>query len=64
VLSIDGEVATVDFFGASKPVLLMLLDEPVVPGDYLLEHLGYARRKIQREDVAETIAMYEQLTAP
>lgn len=57
----DGLVATVDFFGVRRVVRLELVDQPVAPGDYVLNHVGYAIRRIPEEDIAETLEMYEQL---
>lgn len=61
VLTIDGMIAVVDFWGVKKQVRLDVIDEPVVPGDYLLNHVGYAIRRIPPEDIAETLAMYDEL---
>lgn len=61
VIDVDGWTATVDFFGIRKEVLLHIVDEPVVPGDYILNHVGFAIRRIPPESVAETLAMYEML---
>lgn len=61
VVSIDGLVATVDFWGVQKQVHLHIVDEPVVPGDYILNHVGYAIRKIPAEDIEATLEMYDQL---
>lgn len=61
VISIDGMVAIVDFWGVKKQVRLDVIDEPVEPGDYLLNHVGYAIRRIPAEDIAETLAMYDEL---
>ena len=61
VLEVDGLVAVVDFWGLRRPILLDLADEPVRPGDYILNHVGFAIRRIPPEDVAETLALYEQL---
>ena len=57
----DGLVATVDFFGVRRIVRLELVDSPVAPGDYVLNHVGYAIRRIPQDDIAETLALYEQL---
>jgi len=46
VLAIDGMVATVDFFGVRKELRLDIVDEPVTVGDYVLNHVGYAIRRI------------------
>lgn len=61
VVRVDGLVATVDFWGVRKEVRLEVVDEPVVPGDYILNHVGFAIRRIPPEQIAETLALYEQL---
>ena len=61
VISIDGLVATVDFWGVRKQVRLEIVDEPVAPGDYILNHVGFAIRRIPAEDVQETLALFEML---
>ena len=61
VLRIDGTTAVVDFFGVSRQVRLELVDEPVAPGDYILNHVGFAIRRIPEADIEGTLAMYEQL---
>ena len=38
-----------------------MIDEPVGPGDYILNHVGFAIRKIPREQIGETLALYELL---
>lgn len=63
VLAVDGLIATVDFWGVKKQVRLEVIDEPVGPGDYVLNHVGYAIRRIPPEDIAETLAMYDELLA-
>jgi hydrogenase expression/formation protein HypC len=42
---------------------LDVIDEPVAPGDYVLNHVGFAIRKIPREQIGETLALYELLLA-
>ena len=61
VESIDGVMATVDFWGVKRQVNLTVVDEPVEPGDFVLNHVGYAIRKIPASEVAETLALYEEL---
>ncbi|HYM61457.1 MAG TPA: HypC/HybG/HupF family hydrogenase formation chaperone [Thermoanaerobaculia bacterium] len=61
VLAVDGKTALVDFWGLRKDVKLDILEEPVAPGDYILNHVGYAIRRITDADVAETLALYEVL---
>jgi hydrogenase expression/formation protein HypC len=61
VIEIDGLVATVDFFGVRRTVSLQVVDEPVAPGDYVLNHVGFAIRRIPPEEIEETLALYERL---
>jgi hydrogenase expression/formation protein HypC len=61
IVEIDGDVATVDFWGARKLVRLDVVDQPVAPGDYVLNHVGYAIRRIPPEEIDVTLALYDQL---
>lgn len=61
VVDVDGLMATVDFWGVRKQIRLEVVDEPVQPGDYILNHVGYAIRRIPPEDIGATLALYEEL---
>lgn len=61
VTEVEELTAIVDFWGVKRRVRLDLVDEPVQPGDYVLNHVGFAIRRIPAEDVATTLALYEQL---
>ena len=61
VVELDDLTAVVDFWGVRRRVRLDLVDEPVAIGDYVLNHVGFAIRRIPPEDVALTLEMYEQL---
>lgn len=63
VVEVDGFVATVDFWGVRRQIRLELADEPVAPGDYVLNHVGYAIRRIPPEEIGETLELYESLMA-
>jgi hydrogenase expression/formation protein HypC len=63
VMSVDGMSATVDFFGVRRQVRLDVVDQPVGPGDYILNHVGFAIRRIPEEEIGETLALYETLLA-
>lgn len=61
VIEVDGFLATVDFWGVRRQVRLDIVDEPVEPGDFVLNHVGYAIRRIPAEEIGETLALYESL---
>ena len=61
VIEVRGTVARVDFFGVQRDTRLDLIDEPVIPGDYILNHVGFAIRRIAPNDIDETLALYERL---
>lgn len=63
IVGIDGDIATVDFWGVRRQVRLDIIDEPAAVGDYILNHVGFAIRRIPAESVAETLSMYEVLMA-
>ena len=63
IIEIDGVFATVDFWGVRKQVRLEVVDEPVQPGDYILNHVGYAIRRIPPGEIQATLALYEELLA-
>jgi hydrogenase expression/formation protein HypC len=63
VVSVDGRIATVDFWGVTRQVRLDIVDQEVAPGDYVLNHVGFAIRRIPPEDIAETLALYAELLA-
>lgn len=63
VTAIDGLTARVDFWGIEREVRLDIVDTPVALGDFVLNHVGFAIRKIPEEEVEETLALYDLLLA-
>ncbi len=61
VVAITDGVATVDFWGVTKQVRLDVVDAPVAPGDYVLNHVGFAIRRIPPEEIGDTLALYDEL---
>lgn len=61
VVSVEGDIAQVDFWGVTKPIRLDVVDAPVAPGDYVLNHVGFAIRRIPAEDIAATLELYDEL---
>jgi hydrogenase expression/formation protein HypC len=50
IVKIDDSMALIEVLGAQREVSLLLLDEDVQLGDYVIVHAGFAIRKIQEED--------------
>jgi hydrogenase expression/formation protein HypC len=61
IIHIDGLVATVDFFGVRKQIRLDVVNEEVAPGDYVLNHVGFAIHRIPAEEIAETLALFDTI---
>lgn len=62
VLSVSGETALVECFGQRRQANLMLLDEPVLAGDYVLVQAGgFAYEKVAAERAREALALMDEL---
>jgi hydrogenase expression/formation protein HypC len=61
IVQIKGLIAVVDFWGVRREVRLELVDQPVAIGDYILNHVGFAIRRIPEADIQGTLDLYEQL---
>ena len=61
VVEVEEQTAVVDFWGVRRRIRLDLVDAPVKAGDYVLNHVGFAIRRIAPDDVQATLALYEQL---
>jgi hydrogenase expression/formation protein HypC len=61
VIEVRGRTALVDFWGVRRETRLDVVDEAVGPGDYILNHVGFAIRKIPAAEIQETLALYELL---
>jgi len=61
VLSVEGNVATVDLAGTRARARLDALGEEVRVGDWLLIHTGFAIRRLDPEDAQETLRLFEEL---
>lgn len=63
VISVDDNIATVDYGGVETKARLDTLTEEVTPGDYLLIHTGFAIRRLSAEDAEETLKLFDELAA-
>jgi len=53
----EPETAVIDVGGVRKRVSLALVDG-VVPGDYVIVHVGYALTRLDPEEAARTLATF------
>jgi hydrogenase expression/formation protein HypC len=63
VVRVEDGFAVVDFWGVQREIRLDVVDEPVAPGDYILNHVGFAIRRIPADEIRETLSLYETLLA-
>ena len=63
IKSIDSELNTciVDTMGVERKANLDLIDQPVVIGDYVLIHIGFAMNKIDEEDALASLETYQEI---
>ena len=55
-------LATVDVSGVRRSVnIMMLADEAVKPGDWVLIHVGFALAKIDEQEAKASLALLEEL---
>ncbi|HJV60996.1 MAG TPA: HypC/HybG/HupF family hydrogenase formation chaperone [Albitalea sp.] len=64
IVRLDGESATVEAGGLQREVSLMLLDEAVAPGDYVLVQNGrFAYERLDADHARRTLALIDELVA-
>ncbi|MBI5783938.1 MAG: HypC/HybG/HupF family hydrogenase formation chaperone [Rhodocyclales bacterium] len=62
VIAIDGDMATVESFGETRQVSLLLLPEPVALGDYLLIQAGgFAFERVEVERAEDSLRAMQEL---
>jgi hydrogenase expression/formation protein HypC len=62
IISKDGQMATVDVFGARKDISLALVSDDIKVGDYVLVHAGFAIQKMDRDESLDTLQLLRELT--
>lgn len=62
VLEIDGYTARCAAKGVERDVsLFMLQGEEIVPGDYVMVHVGYAIQKVSPDDARSTWELFDEI---
>jgi len=64
VISIEGDLAMTEVDGVKREASLMMLDQDVVVGDYVIIHAGFAISKLDQEDARETLALMREVFTP
>ena len=60
VIEINESLAKVELSGVTRDVSLMLLPETKV-GDYVLVHAGFAMQIVQKKEVDEMLALFDEM---
>lgn len=61
IIRIKNSTATIDVYGAQRDISLLLIDEDVNIGDYVLVHAGFAIQKLQQDIAEETLGLFKKL---
>lgn len=61
VVELNGRTATVDVWGVRRETRLGAIDGPVSVGDYVLNYLGVAFRRIPPDEIEKTFAVYKRI---
>ena len=48
-------LATVDILGEERAINIGMLEEPLLPGDYVLIHVGFAMNKIDADQARQAL---------
>lgn len=61
IVKIDDYMAIIDVEGAQREISLLLLNEDVKVGDYVIVHAGFAIQKIREEDAKENLRLMKKI---
>jgi hydrogenase expression/formation protein HypC len=64
ITSIDGPNAVAEIDGVRREASLMLLDEEVSVGDYVIVHAGFAITRLDEAEALETLEIMRQIFDP
>lgn len=60
VVSIDGDTAIAEVDGVRREANLMMMEEDVRVGEYVLIHAGFAISRLDEDEARETIALMRE----
>lgn len=64
VVSIEGDQAMTEVDGVKREANLVLLDQDVAVGDFVIVHAGFAISKLDEEEAKATLAMMREVFTP
>lgn len=64
VVSIDGDQAVAEIDGVRREASLMLIEEELKVGDFVIVHAGFAISRLDEEEARETLALMREVFSP
>jgi hydrogenase expression/formation protein HypC len=64
VVSIDGAEIVAEIDGVRRAASLMILDEKVRIGDFVIVHAGFAISRLDETEARETLALMREMFSP
>jgi hydrogenase expression/formation protein HypC len=64
VVSIDGSDIVAEIDGVRREASLMILDDRVEVGDFVIVHAGFAIARLDEEEARETLALMREMFRP
>ena len=61
VVNIDGTDIVAEIDGVKREASLMILDDEVMVGDFVIVHAGFAISKLDEQEARETLAMMREV---
>ena len=63
IVTMDGESVVAEIDGVRREASLMMLNEKVAVGDYVLIHAGFAISRLDAEEAEETLELMRECLA-
>ena len=64
IITVDGDTVLAEVDGVQKEASIMLLEEGVGGGDYIIVHAGFAISRLDEEYAQETLRLMREIFTP
>ncbi len=64
IITVDGDTVLAEVDGVQKEASIMLLEEGVGVGDYIIVHAGFAISRLDEEYAQETLRLMREIFTP